>query len=306
MPFAVRHLPGKGSKLIDEKIIPQNTVFFNPSAAHPILYIRKDEHSAAGEMNSVFLYNLQTTVSHTIASPTKFLQNNINLYKGLEDLRICWYHEQLWFTGTCTHASANMTSELVVGHFDAALSCVERMSYIDIGSKPVKNVCPFVHDGKLRLLDIFKQAVYDVITCDNNTSDDVCDDTTPLPEITATKTLSLNAGQGISIKDFRGSTSPVHLHGNTWGAVVHDFIHCEQTSSVMMRLSYMHYWIEFDVVTGMVTFASSPFWLIHWGIEYVSGIHMDKNKNEVILYLGVNDTGAFTYTTTLHDLRYGK
>jgi hypothetical protein len=305
MPIYIRHLPGTASKIIDEKIIPQNNVFFNPSVAWPILYIRRNEHFKTKEINSIFLYNLENRKNYVINSPMHILQKNCNLFTGIEDLRICWFKDNLWFSGTCTHVSPNMTSELVIGYFNKDLNAIERFSHVDIGSIPVKNVCPFVANGELLLFDIYKSAIY---TCT-----DVYEPVDPAnananakpkwKKFAATKIKSLIAAPGLSIDGFRGSTSPVHLHGNTYGVIVHDIIFNDQ-ATLITRLSYLHIWMEFDVTTGVVSFVSTPFWLANWGIEYVSGFMI---KNEVVtIYLGVNDQTAASFTTTIQDLRVGK
>ena len=303
MPLYIRHLPGQPAKILDEKIIPPNNVFFNPSVAWPILYIRRNEHFETKEVNSVFLYNLETQANYNIQSPMYLLQKNVNLFTGIEDLRICWYKDRLWFSGTCTHVSPNMTSELLVGYFNKEFTYIERMSHVDIGSIPVKNVCPFVVGDDLLLFDIFKSAIY-VCTEEYEAVD--TSNPTKKPKwlrFVATKIKSLSAAPGLSIDGFRGSTSPVHLHGNTYGVIVHDIIFNDQ-AALMTRLSYLHIWMEFDITTGIVSFVSTPFWLVQWGIEYVSGFMIKDNL--VTLFLGVNDQTPVAFITELNDLRVGK
>lgn len=307
MPIYIRHLPGNPSKIIDDAIVPKNNVFFNPSIAWPVLYIRRIEHFQTKEINSIFLFNLETKVSYNIPSPMHLLQNNVNLFTGIEDLRICWYKDRLWFSATSTHTSPNMTSELCVGYFNKELTAVERMSHVDIGSFPVKNVCPFVVGDDLLLFDIYKSAIY---VCTELYEPDTPIDPTSASitqpkwiRFIATKIKSITSAPGLSIEGFRGSTSPVHLHGNTWGVIVHDIIFNDQ-AALITRLSYLHIWMEFDVVSGVVSFVSTPFWLAHWGIEYVSGF-MVKDQN-VTIFMGVNDQSAISFVTTLHDLRVGK
>jgi len=299
----VRHLPGQGGKLIEEGSLPKDTVAFNPSIAYPILYIRKNEHFKTKEVNSVFLYNLETQANYNIVSPMHLLQKNVNLFTGIEDLRICWYKERLWFSGTCTHVSPNMTSELLVGHFNKELNSVERMSHVDIGTIPVKNVCPFVVGDDLLLFDIFKSAIY-LCTEQYTNVDDTNVNTKPkFEKFIATKIKSLITAPGLSIEGFRGSTSPVHLHGNTWGVIVHDIIFNDQ-AALITRLSYLHIWIEFDVSTGVISFVSTPFWLAQWGIEYVSGFMI---KDEIVtIFMGIQDQMPLSFTTTIQDLRVGK
>jgi hypothetical protein len=117
-----------------------------------------------------------------------------------------------------------------------------------------------------------------------------------------------NAGPLMATSDtkFRGSTSPVHLHGNTWGVIAHDIIF-NDTPNILMRCSYVHHWIEFDIVRGAITFISRPFFVAHWGIEYISGIQYDKNNsNPVSLYIGIDDKQPLLCKTTLAHLRVGK
>jgi hypothetical protein len=67
----------------------------------------------------------------------------------------------------------------------------------------------------------------------------------------------------------------------------------------------LHHWLEIDVVRGVVTFVSSPFWVAHWGIEFVSGIER-RPDGAIRIYLGVKDQDAMICETTLYDLRVGK
>lgn len=301
MPLYVRRLPVSNvTNLVDPNSIPPNHVLFNPSYADPIIYIRCTEHFATKEINYGMLYNVQTKQNTKIDHPAHLLAPTVNLFQGIEDLRICWAKDakgarRLWFSGTTTHVSNHMTNELVVGYFSMQLNAVEYLTAVDIGSLPVKNVCPFVWKDALHLLDTFKKDVFRVDF----------DDSGDKLALNATRVKKLRAGAGLPSEGYRGSTSPVHLHGNTWGCVVHDIIFNDNTKLVT-RLSYIHHWMEFDMETGDITFFSTPFWVAHWGIEYVSGIQYDKNNGEVTLYVGEMDRACITAKTTLHDLRIGK
>jgi len=56
-----------------------------------------------------------------------------------------------------------------------------------------------------------------------------------------------------------------------------------------------------------VTFMSAPFWLAHWGIEYVSGLRRSKREQNVVeIYFGVNDQVPMMALARLADLRAGK
>ena len=307
MPFYIRHLPCKIAKLFDKdkSNIPKNHVFFNPSFSYPIIYIRGVNQDKFRDDSYVLLHNVETNKLSVIESPSELLEKNVNLYTGIEDLRICFWKNKLWFTATCTHASKIMNNELLIGHFDEKLSKVERMNTVDIGSLPVKNICPFVHDGKLLLLDIFLKCIYQF-------SEDPLSDEEKQnkiyerkPKFVATKILDLSEGSGITFDKFRGSSSPVHISGNTWGCVIHDIIF-NDTEKLVTRLSYIHHWMEFDILTGVVTFLSSAFWCAHWGIEWCGGCHYDKEKDIIQLYIGISDQDCIVAETNLWNLRVGK
>lgn len=296
MPLTIRQLPTTNvAPLIDKASIPPNTTLFNPSRAGRFIYIRSTSHSETGEKNSAIIYDTVTSVAHNIASPWSLLAPTVNLFQGIEDLRIIEYKDHLWFTGTCTHASDHQINDLIIGHFSKDLTKVERLSAVDIGSRPVKNVCPFVRDGELYILDIFFKKTYKVSESD---------DKTKTQQLIAIPATTLTEASGQSIAGLRGSTSPIHLHGNIWGVVIHDIIY-RNNKTLVTRLSYIHHWMEFDIERSAITFVSTPFYIAHWGIEYVSGIHLAPDRNAISLYFGVEDKLAFQCSTTLTDLRVG-
>lgn len=293
MPLYIRKLPAGVGMIVDEKNIPKQISLFNPSKAGPYTYIRQTEHNTLGDSSSIIIHNELTKKVSNIESPYYLLPKTVNLFKGLEDLRLCIYEDKLWFAATCTHASESMNNELVIGYFNKEITKVEKLQMVDIGSVPVKNVILFVYEHKLLLLDIYLQKIYKLLE----------DKETLTWSIEIYKELVPAAG--VSTEKYRGSSQPIHLHGSTYGCIVHDIIFNDNTKLVT-RLSYLHHWYEFNIDTGFVTFISSPFWIANWGIEYVSGIHKDEQNNKIEIYLGVNDKYPFKAVTTLSDLRIGK
>lgn len=293
----IRHLPGTPEMLIDRSKFPKNVVLFNPSADGPYIYIRTNEHSPTCETNSIIVYNQNNSKLHMIPPPMDILLPNANLFKGIEDLRIVLFKEQIWFTATTTHASDHMTNEMLFGCLDRELTKVAKMSVVDIGVLPVKNVCPFVWKNKIYLLDSYLRKIYNV------------DEDADSGKFVATVEKDLTLASGLPDIKYRGSTSPIHLHGNTWGFVVHDIIFNDGVRLVT-RLAYFHHWVEMDVERGVVTFISAPFWCTTWGIEYISGIRLQQSdnpdKNKIELFMGVHDENAVLFRTTLENLRVGK
>lgn len=298
MPQYIRHLPGNASKLFDKNMCKEftnDTVFFNPSVSQNIIYIRGTIHNKFNDQSFIILYDIEKSHLHkidTLINDYDLLQKNINLWQGLEDLRIMHWGDKLWFTATSTHSSKKMENELIIGYFDKDKKKVEKMKNVDIKILPVKNICPFVYNNKLYLFDIYLKKIYEFI--DDKDSD----------EYIAKPFIELKGGKGINIDGYRGSTSPVHLSGNIWGCIIHDVIFNDNI--IKNRLSYLHFWMEFDITSGVVTFLSSSFWILNWGIEYVSGIKYNKKDNRIDLFMGVNDNDCFVYQTDLWKLRTGK
>jgi len=293
MPLHVRRLPGRAHKFIDDKaLLEKSTVCYNPSRAGPYTYVRATVHSKIDEVNHVILFDGEELVFNK--NMGRRLQPTLNLFQGIEDLRLAMHGERLWFTATCTHASESMNNEMLLGVFTEDVRDIEHMEVIDVGPLPAKNVCPFVKDDALHLLDLYRSKIYRV-------DDSEDPDRGSRWKLTPVQELRWHAGEpGV----YRGSTSPIHLHGSIWGCVGHDIIF-NDSRLLKTRLAYLHHWIEFDIERGVVTFVSGPFWIRHWGVEYVSGIHKEGDSG-IKLYLGVMDRMALIFNTTLADLRCGK
>jgi hypothetical protein len=292
MPFHVRKLPCAAGLLIEEKQIPQNVSLFNPSKAGPYTYIRQTDSNSTGEVNSMLIHDERTGKVTPVDSPYHLMPKTVNLFRGIEDLRLCEYQGRIWFGGTSTHISESMNNELVVGYFNLQMTAVEKVQMVDIGCKPVKNVIPFVHKNKLLFLDSYLRKIYELKTNEET------------KEWYVETIKELVPAAGVSTVKYRGSSAPIHLHGSIYGCVVHDIIF-NDNKRLVTRLSYLHHWLEFDIDTGLITFVSTSFWVGHWGIEYVSGIDRTPD-GKISLYLGIQDKLPMKAVTTLSDLRVGK
>ena len=314
MPFRLRYLKGVQQYLLDPKSVPENHVLLNPSAAGDVVYIRDIEQTSSQQINNVILYNAKDSTSTRIPFPMEFLHSTDNYYAGLEDVRIVWYTKpteskpRLYFTATSTHASARLQSEMLVGVFSKDLQKIERMNHLDLGPPPVKNVCPFVHDGKILLIDTYARVLYELV--DTKDTTDAVVDPPVFEVITRCRLGGISLGvfnsDGGGRDGLRGTTSPVHLHGNTYGCVVHDVIYDDNVIlNTKSKMAYIHQWIEFEITNdgAVVTFVSSPFFCVKLGVEFVSGIDYNKNDNKVTLYLGVDDKLPVVIYTTLYDIR---
>lgn len=292
MPLQVRQLKAVKQQLVDANAIPKGLILTNPSVAGDIVCMRQIEYKDAKNVNSMMLHNMKTSTSIHVETPWDLLMPSNGMYVGLEDVRIVWYKDRLMFTATCTHASLSYQSEMVVGMFNEGLNGIERMSYVPFGDPPVKNICPFVVGDDLLLLDIMSLNIHKVQ-----------EEVAPEGTWKAYKAVPWKSLSCLK-NELRGSTTPVHLHGSTWGCIVHDIVCNNNTiTQTVTKLAYFHYWLEFDIDRGVVTYLSSPFFIARFGVEFVSGIAYDKSNQEVQLFQGVDDKTCIIASTSLHELR---
>lgn len=290
----IRRLPCRMERLFREASILPKFSYFNPSSAYPYVYVRAMEKmedtttSNLLQISHMFLYSYLTDRMIMMDIPSGVLRPSYNFYQGIEDTRILMHKNRLWFVSTSTHVSASMRSEMMIGFFNQDVSAIEFVQHLDFGVRPLKNICPFVHKGMLLLIDAYTLTIY---------APEVNEAGMHTPRVW--KRLELC--NGLSKHTMRGSTSPVLLHGNLYGCVVHE--HIPKTSGG--ALAYVSYWMEFDVERGMVTFVSSPFFVSCLGIEFISGIEYKPESGVVELYLGFQDKVPIVAYTTLHDLRAG-
>jgi hypothetical protein len=272
---------------------------FNPSRAGNVLYVRvsKTEGGMVVHKSDILLLDAATEETKVLL-PSPSPHPTKNMYQGLEDLRLCSFKDRVWFTATCTHASKKQTNEMMLGRFSPTLESVDYLHPFTVAAaaataSATKNVVPFVcrQQSTLMLLDVMQLAIFEAQVEDMESP----------PTITKKNQLKIPKCYQADFP-LKGSTSPVWLHGSTWGCVVHDVI----DNRFPNRNGYLHRWMEFDLVAGTVTFLSRPFIVSHWGIEYVSGIHKPMDKDgAIVLYYGIQDRVAMKCETTLGQLRMG-
>ena len=97
MPLYVRKLPCASGWMIDEKQIPKNIALYNPSKAGPYTYIRQTEYLPSGEQNSMLIHDERSGQVTPVDSPYQQMPKTVNLFRGIEDLRLCEYKGQNWW-----------------------------------------------------------------------------------------------------------------------------------------------------------------------------------------------------------------
>ena len=205
MPQFIRLLPCKSkSPIIDKNSTKDGIDYYNPSRSENYIYTRITKRTNNTFVNSAILHNTLTNKSFEIDSPWNLLQKSVNIFKGIEDLRIVNWNGNIWFAGTCTHATDHMINNLIIGYFKESNGGIniQDVQAVDIGSLPVKNVCPFVYNERLCLLDIGLMKIYTVkIDLDGKILIDM------------DLTVDMTFGSGLEHfknNKFRGSTTPIH------------------------------------------------------------------------------------------------
>ena len=296
MPFPdVRKLPSRIELLFDESSTIPRFTYYNPSSSYPYIYVRATERvenmggAGPANINHMFVYSYATNRMTMIDIPHNVLRLSYNVHQGIEDTRLFIYKGRLWFLSTSTHAACSMMSEMLIGYYNDSISKIEFAQHIDFGIRPLKNLCPFVFRDRIYTIDFYTFRMYEIVV----------DEEGVVPVYR--KCLEVAPSMRIRKHMIRGSTSPIHLHGNLWGCVVHEHIPKVPKGA----FAYVSYWLEFDMERGVITFVSDPFYVSIFGIEFVSGIEYYRDRDEIELYLGVKDEKPIVAHTTLHDLRAG-
>lgn len=290
VPPEIRRLPCRIERLFDEADILPKFSYYNPSSAYPYIYVRATEkvEELKVEMNHMFLYSYKTDRMNMVHIPPGTLQPTLHYYQGIEDTRLFFYQKRLWFLSTSTHVTSAMKSEMLLGYFDEEVTRIVWSHPIDFGTRPIKNVCPFLDgDGdRLCAIDLYTLTIYQIVAQETPALSVVC---------------RLQPCRGLRRGMLRGSTNPIHLHGGLWGCVAHEHI----PKAGQGAHAYMSYWVEFDLLRGVVTFVSTPFFVSCLGIEFVSGMEYFREREEIELYLGERDREPLVAYSTLSDLRVG-
>jgi hypothetical protein len=167
---------------------------------------------------------------------------------GLEDLRLVWFRDALWFSATCCQVpGANGNPQVVIGRIARDLSRVEHLVPLrwPAAQAVEKNWLLWPNDDELSCVYAFDP--FTVLTGINTETGDVL-------------TSSNNPTRWFPGR-FRGSAAPL----KSGLALVHDVANFED------RNIYTHRFIQLDPRDGITAY-SDPFFLEHVGIEYACGM----------------------------------
>jgi hypothetical protein len=180
--------------------------------------------------------------------------------RGLEDQRWCSFAGGIWLTATCFNIpGAGGMPRVVLGRFDNDVERIEHvveLKYAHSGPYE-KNWLPWNKgDGKLRL--IYGYEPFIVLLVDT---------------VTGECTIESMQDPAWPCGTWRGSAAPVRSPdgGGRWLAMIHETAWFEGKETHEQRTVYMHRFIEFDEVFGLMR--RSPLFVFdHTGVEYAAGM----------------------------------
>jgi hypothetical protein len=244
----------------------------NPSVSKDFIYFRIVYNNSIMIPCDTCIFNKKT---HAFTVVEKH-----STIPSIEDLRIFDYNDRVWFVGYMRNTTRIF--ETYLGYFDSDCQRIEKVvGCIKSPGKHVKNITPLIHDNTLFLIDVLTGIVYDE---------------TATPVHTIDKTCLHNVVAQYDDIMVCGTTPYVHISGTVYGGLAHT------TIRICKEILYVYIWIEIDVATWRITFASQPYIIKKLGLVFVS--YIEKFGDNVFqLMFGENDSQACRCITTLESLR---
>ena len=219
-------------------------------------------------------------------SKTKTYSRNI---KGLEDLIIFFFNDQLW--GTCTLLDVNQIGTPQIGLCHLELSGDNSEYIINTklpfklisNNRPEKNWLPFVGGDELKL--VYGYTPTEIITPVDKLED-------MHKEIDHISYIKLTNHETILNFDrFRGSAGPLRFNSG-WLIIVHEVSWNFDNSRV-----YTHRFIFLDA-EFIILKISDPWYFESHGIEFCRSMCDSHTLNEIIITCGIKDEEGWCYTIT--------
>jgi len=206
-------------------------------------------------------------VEHTL------LVNDENFFKfkwtvkGIEDIRIIEYNNDIYFVGNTREATIQRMPRMVLGKIknNNVESITLLNSYED--TKCQKNWSPFVYNNKLLMLYSFDPLI--ILEPDLNTG---------------TCTVFKSQQQTKNYSRFSGGSQGFYINDYLY-FITHEIVHENGRY-------YFHRFIKMNKDLEIVA-VSVPFYFENWGIEYVAGATFDSQKNDILISWGNKDKSAY-------------
>ena len=181
--------------------------------------------------------------------------------KGVEDIRIFGYKDDIYFVGNSREVSEDRSPKMLLGSTSNTKNTVVLTGYED--HKCQKNWAPFVHNKKLYLLYSYCPLVI--------LSPDV---------VTGECTVYKKEDQKYAYNNFRGGSPGFYVNGVLY-FLIHEVVY-EHGRIYYHRFVKMNNGLDIDQV-------SYPFYFDKLGIEYAVGATFDEKKNRLLVSWGQND-----------------
>lgn len=188
--------------------------------------------------------------------------------KGIEDIRIIEFNNNLYFIGNSREVSNDNSPKMMLGKYSISKNSIESIvklyGYED--NKCQKNWSPFIHNNKLLFIYSFDP----LVILEPNLENGECK-------------IYKNQNQKYNYSMLRGGSQGFYINNDLY-FITHEIIF-DNGRIYFHRFVKMTEKLEIEKV-------SYPFFFKDWGIEYVTGATYDKNNNKILISWGSNDKNA--------------
>jgi hypothetical protein len=184
--------------------------------------------------------------------------------KGVEDIRIFGYKNDIYFVGNSREVTSNGNPRMLLGSTSNTKNTVVLQGYED--NKCQKNWAPFIHNKKLLLL----YSYYPLIILSPDVETGEC-------------TVYKKQDQKYAYNNFRGGSPGFYVNGDLY-FLIHEVVY-EHGRIYYHRFVKMNNDLEIENV-------SLPFYFDKLGIEYAVGASYDFKGKRILVSWGQNDKVA--------------
>lgn len=215
--------------------------------------------------------------SNVITEKSNIIQYYENDVTGFEDMRLIKHNGELWSVCTCRKTNPTGMNEIVICKIDNnTITKVLRLKGFEEG-RCEKNWVPFIHEDSICIL--YMSDPMTVIR--------------PNLETGEYEILCRKESNYFNYSDFRGGSQLIP-YKNGYLYIIHE---------VIFRNSRRYYFHRFVYIENFEVVEFSPmFYLVNKTIEFVAGLCYSKDKQNIIITLGLEDKKAYIYTMSVNDI----
>lgn len=239
--------------------------------------------------------DLNIIQNNEIIDDSEYQVYNNRPIKGLEDIIIFEWNNEIWFTCTTLDTNPHNVAQISLCKLPELsedgkyLITVKRPIKLVNNSRSEKNWLPFVDNHQL----IFVYSYHPLsIRVPMENEEDIIKNKGDLDT-----ELFLDSPQTLNFGRFRGSAGPLKFENkNQTGYlfVVHEVSWNDDNSRV-----YTHRFVYVDINFNKVLKISNPFYFEHHGVEFCRSMCYSHSDYQIVLTVGIKDEQAWLYMVSI-------